>query len=195
MSAVQERLNSTLSRADELLAERTRREIERLKRADAEEREAAREQARADAWKNREIGAVYDPAFASFGVQTPAPLDDERPGRYRRRLFERLRVKLPSDHSLADCRADDLPSGQAFVNFEKMLLEAATAEGERPSVENLPPDGTIVMRVRSDENTGGKFNEFFGTTSFIKEMGREGRKVAAIVDRRTGQAIWSRQAR
>jgi hypothetical protein len=191
MSALNSRLDGTLARADDILAAKLRREKDRLEREIAEEQEAARDQARADAWRNREIGAFYDDAFRSFGVETPPPVDDERPGNYRHRLYERLRRKLPNHHSLADVRGDEL-HGVAFVNFEKMLLEAAKAEGERPSVENMPDDGTIVMRVRSDANTGGKYNEFWGKTSFIKEMGRPGRKVAAIIDRRTGQAIWGR---
>ena len=31
-----------------------------------------------------------------------------------------LRRKLPGNHDLADIRADELPAGQAFVNFEKL---------------------------------------------------------------------------
>jgi hypothetical protein len=46
------------------------------------------------------------------------------------------------------------------------------------------------MRTRVDANTGTKYNEFFGKRSYIADMGRPGRRVAKIVDRRTGQAIW-----
>jgi len=37
------------------------------------------------------------------------------------------------------------------------LLQAARREGENSSPENLPDDG-IIMRVRTDANTGGKFH-------------------------------------
>ena len=50
------------------------------------------------------------------------PVDGERPGRYRRRMFDRLRRKLPENHDLPDVRADELPAGQAFVNFEKLRM-------------------------------------------------------------------------
>ena len=40
----------------------------------------------------------------------------------RRRMFDRLRRKLPDNHDLADVRADELPAGQAFVNFEKLRM-------------------------------------------------------------------------
>jgi hypothetical protein len=111
------------------------------------------------------------------------------PGRYRRRLFDRLRVKLPSDHSLADCRADDLPAGQGFLNIEAMLLQAAKKEGEQPSVANMPDDGQIVTRVRSDANTGAKFNEFFGRESYIKGMSQPGRKVLRLVNPKDGTVL------
>jgi hypothetical protein len=71
------------------------------------------------------------------------------------------------------------------------LLQAARREGENRSPENLPDDG-IIMRVRTDANTGGKFHEFHGKRSFIADMSRPGRKVERIVDRRTGQAIWGK---
>ena len=60
-----------------------------------------------------------------------------------------------------------------FDNFEKLLLEASKREGERPSASNLPETGEI-MRIRTDENTGTKYNEFFARRSFIADLGREG---------------------
>jgi hypothetical protein len=196
MTTASNRLDSTISWLDAVLDQQTSR-LEAVEARAALERDFARAQRMREAAEaRREIQSNYADAFRAFGTETPAPVDDEAPSAYRRRLFNRLVRKLPPDHKLAAIRADDLGSQPIVLdNFEGMLLEAAAAEGASPSEANLPPDGTIIMRVRSDENTGGKFNEFFGTTSFIKEMGREGRKVAAIVDRRTGQAIWSRQAR
>jgi hypothetical protein len=192
MSALQSKLDDTLSRADDLLRERLRREKAALEAEDAERADEARAQARADAHRNREIGEIYDDAFRAFGVTTPEPADDERPRQYRRRLYERLRRKLPSSHDLAGVRADELPAGQAFVNFEAMLLDAAKAEGERPSVENLPDDGSLIARTRVDANTGTKFNEFFGRESFVKQMGMPGRRVLNIVNPRTGDVLYGR---
>jgi hypothetical protein len=189
VSSAQARFDSTISRMDALLESKVREEDAAQRRADAARADEAREQARADAYRCREIGAMYDPAFMAHGQQTPQSVADEKPGRYRRRLYEHLRRKLPPGNELSDVRSDDIPAGQAFVNFENMIIEAAKAEGERPSVENLPDDG-MVMRTRVDANTGTKYNEFFGKRSYIADMGRPGRRVAKIVDRRTGQAIW-----
>jgi hypothetical protein len=190
-SNAQTKFDSTLERLDAVLDQQVRR-IEAAEAHQAAEREAARAQRARDAMHERtEIGARYADAYRSFGSEPPAPVDDEAPSAFRRRLYNRLARKLAPDHKLASIRADDL-SGQVLDNFEEILLDAAKAEGLTPSEANLPPSGEIVMRTRSDANTGGKFNEFFGTESFIKSMGREGRKVVAIVDRRTGNCIWGR---
>ena len=60
-------------------------------------------------------------------------------------MFNRLRGKLPDSHDLAEIDPSELPL-EALSKFEQMLIEAAKAEGERPSTENLPDDGTLVVR-------------------------------------------------
>jgi hypothetical protein len=72
-------------------------------------------------------------------------------------LFNRLARRLPSSHELASVRGDDLTfSETAFNHFEREMLKAAKAEGERPSMANLPDDGSLVSRTRTDE-MGEKF--------------------------------------
>ena len=104
--------------------------------------DAARAKARDDAERRRLIAERYDDSFRAFGTEVPAAVDDEAPAAYRRRLFNRLARKLAPDHELAQIRADDV-SGQPIVfdNFEAMLLDAAKAEGERPSTENCQATG------------------------------------------------------
>jgi hypothetical protein len=188
MSDIRERFDSTMARADRVLAERLKREIAAQEAEDAARADEAREKARADAEKRRMVAAKFDDAFRAFSVETPQPRDDESPGQYRRRLFSRLQRKLPDSHDLVDIRADDLPSGQAYLNFEQMLLDAAKAEGEHPSFDNLPSDGSLIARVRTDENNA-KWTEYFGKKSFIADLGRPGRRVARIVHPTHG-AIW-----
>ena len=188
---LQRRVDGVAARADALLDRQLRDREEAQARADAEMEVARRQKARAFAESCRQYQARYDDAYSSFGVQTPTPVDGEHPEKYRIRLFNRLVRKLPEGHAWSDTRADDLPLGPAMDNIEQLVLEAAKAEGLAPSMENLPEDGTIIERRRSDD-AGMKINEFWGRESFIKSMGRPGRKVAAIVDRRTGQAIWGR---
>jgi hypothetical protein len=188
MSAVQARFDETLSRADDLLRERLRREQAELERQDAEREREAVEKARADSERRRQIAERYDPAFQSFGTETPAPRDDESPFAFRRRLFARLVRKLPDSHDLAEVRADEL-TGQAMTNLEAMLLEAAKAEAQRPSQENLPPSGELISRNRVDSATGERSVEWFGKESFIRGMGRPGRRVLRLMDPKTGSVL------
>ena len=191
MSDLQRRVDGTLSRVDEALVAKLQRQAAQLEREAAEERQAERERARADSFRNHELGAIFADAFAAFGTQVPAPADDERPSAYRRRLFERLRRKLPSNHDLANIRADELPSGDVYVEFERRVIEAARAEGAQPSVENLP-DAGMISRTRSDD-MNGKMIEWFGAESFIKDMSRPGRRVAYIRNPNDNTIIWGRQ--
>ena len=185
------KIDGVAARADALLERQVRYREEAQARADAEMEVARRQKARAYAEGCRQLQARYDDSYAAFGVQVPRPVDGEHPEKYRIRLFNRLVRKLPEGHAWSDTRADDLPLGPAMDNIEVMVLEAAKREGLAPSMENLPEDGTIIACPRSDD-AGAKITEFFGRESFIKSMGRPGRKVAAIIDRRTGQAIWGR---
>ena len=69
MSALQNRFDDTLSRADALLRERLRREEAELARQDASLEEARRVRAREHAEARRQIAGVYDDAFRSFGTR------------------------------------------------------------------------------------------------------------------------------
>ena len=190
MSALQARMDATMARMDSVLEQRLRLQEQEIAAENAAREDARRVRARENAEQRRQIAQTYDDAFSSFGTEVPAAVDDEAPSRYRARLFNRLARRLPSGHDLADVRADDVSAQPiVFDNFEAMLLQAAKAEGERPSTDNLPLDGSLVARHRQDD-MGQRVTEFFGRESFLKSMGREGRRVAAIYDRNSGQAIW-----
>lgn len=161
--------------ADLMAQDRARRDAERIM--------AERQQAREDADQRRELQVRYADSFAAFGTQPPMPVDDESPGRYRKRLFDSLQRKLPATHELATIRSDDLSSasGQARAHFEQMLLQAAAAEGATPSAANLPRDGSMVTRVRIDPDSGAKRTEFYGRRSFIKDLNQPARRVTAFM--------------
>jgi hypothetical protein len=192
MASATARFDETLARLDSVLDGQVRR-VEALEaRIDAEREEARRQRMRDASEQRREIAARYDDSFRSFGVTVPEAADDEPPSRYRARLFNRLARRLASDHELSSIRADDLGSQPVvFDNFEAMLLQAARAEGSRPSIENLPSDGSMVMRTRTDD-MNQRMTEWFGRESFIKSLGRPGRPVERIVDRRSNSVIWGK---
>jgi hypothetical protein len=189
VSALQAKMDRLDALLDRKLADR---EAEQA-RADASLEDARRAKMHDNAEARRLIAQTYDDAYRAFGVTTPEAADDEAPSAYRRRLFNRLARRLPDSHDLAQIRADDL-GGQAIVfdNFERMLLDAAKVEAASPSEANLPPDGSLVARHRTDSATGERMTEWFGTRSFIADMSRKGRPVERIVDRNSGQAIWGK---
>ena len=178
-------MTAELQRAEKRLAEmieaRCSREEAEARTDAAERMQAERERAREDAEKRRQYQARYADAFQSFGSQPPPPIEGERPGQYRARLFEHLRHRLPSTHEWAGVRADDIPPS-ARANIEALVINAAVAEGAAPSPENLPRDGSMVTRVRVDPNTNARRTEFFGTRSFIHDFSMQPKTVVRIVD-------------
>jgi hypothetical protein len=186
----QARIDASMQRLDHVIDQRLRREEQALAAENADQLRANAQQAREDAERRRMIVAKFDDAFASFSTETPQAREDEAPGDYRRRLFERLRRRLPDSHDLANIRADELPSGQPYLNFERLIIDAAKAEGERPSFDNLPPSGELISRIRTDEDTGAKATHWYGRESFIKELGRPAHKVMRVCDPRTQNILW-----
>ena len=189
------RIDDSMERLEHVIDQRLRRE-EEAEAEDARAREVARRQRQRDnADQRRQIGAVYADAFASFGVEVPAPADDEAPARYRVRLFNRLARKLAPSHELADVRADDL-GGQPVVmdNFERMIIEAAKAEGEKPSFDNLPSDGSLISRTRVAD-TGEKSVDYYGRRSFIADLSRPAHRVVRVCDPKTQNILIGRAAR
>jgi hypothetical protein len=187
MASAQARFDETLARIDSVLDRRVRRIDAIEAKADADERRAAAAQAREDADRCRSIAERYDPAFMAHGTQTPQPVDDEAPGKYRRRLFSRLQRKLPDSHDLVDIDPYDLPAS-ALRNFETMLIEAATGEGNNPSADNLPEDGTLIERQRVDD-MGSKSINWYGKESFIKGLSRGGQRVVRLINPKTGDVL------
>jgi hypothetical protein len=191
-TAAQQKFDQTLSRLDSALDSQLRR-VEKVEARIDAEREAARAQRMRDnAEQRREIQATYADAYRSFGTEVPMPVDDEPVAAFRKRLFNRLARKLAPDHELSNIRADDVSSSPTVFNhFENEMIKAAALEGEQPSEANLPDDGGLVMRTRTDD-MGEKSINWYGKQSFIRGMGRPGRPVERIVDRKTGNCIWGR---
>ncbi len=74
--------------------------------------------------------------------------------------------------------------------LENMVLEAARAEGLKPSWANLPKDGSMVSRVRVDDDTGQKKTEWYGRESFIRDMNRTGRRILRIINPRSREILY-----
>jgi hypothetical protein len=185
-SSVQARFDETMARADDLLRQRLKREEQELARQDGSLEDARRAKMRQAAEERRQIQAVYADAFASFGTEVPAPVDDEPVPRYRARLFNRIVRRLPQTNEWSSTRADDIPAGPAMDTIERLVIESAQLEGQRPSFENLPDDGSMIMRTRVDD-MGEKSINWYGKESFIKSMGRPGRRSSASLTATVGR--------
>jgi hypothetical protein len=142
-------LQQAEKRLSEMVNRRAEAEELHLREERAERMRAERAQAREDAERRRQFQVRYADAYQSFGVDPPAPVDDETPLAFRKRLFDGLTHKLPSGHEWSGVRADDIPASAA-PNIEAMVINAAIAEGAAPSPENLSRDGSMVTRIRVD---------------------------------------------
>ena len=182
------RLDGVAARADVMIERQLRAQEEAQARADATAEEARRQRARSYAESCRQYAARYDDSYAAFNVQVPQPVDGENPEKYRNRLFNRLVRKLPEGHKWQGVRADDLALGAPMDTVEEMVLEAAKAEGLQPSFDNLPSTGEMIERRRADD-AGSKITEFFGRESYIKSMGRPGRRVLRLVNPKDGRVL------
>jgi hypothetical protein len=146
--------------------------IERLNammkpRSDEEHAAFADAQARADA------------VFNGFGQRAPRPLEGEALLDYRKRLATKLKT-----HSTAwkSVKLSQLPE-EAFGIAEGQIYSDADSAAANPVDLGA---GEMRMVTKIDPSTGVRSNVFFGKESFVKEMGRPGRRVASF---RTLQSV------
>jgi hypothetical protein len=157
-------------------------------RADAdEEREERRDRAKRWAESCAKHQARYDEVYGRFGERAPARIADESPFKYRRRLFRGLQDRLPSDSKWRGVDCDQLDK-EAIGPIEEEVLQAAQKEGEQPSPENMPSDGSLIARHRVDAASGQKFIDWYGKRSFIADLARRGQRVVAFL--KDGEAIY-----
>ena len=64
------------------------------------------------------------------------------------------------------------------------------AEGSAPSFENLPRDGSMITRVRTDPDSGQKRTEYFGRRSFIHDFSMQPLRVHRIINPKTREILF-----
>jgi hypothetical protein len=188
---VLERLESASRKLDligDIQIERGRRDVRQMRADDAAESAARRDQIERHADASRKFQSRYDAAYRSFGLAgAPPAMPDEFPGDHRRRMLQDMIDRLPSDHPWAGTKADSLNT-ETIKGIEPQVLEAAEAEGENPSFEHLPEDGSMIERNRVD-SLGTRMVTFHGRKSFIADMSRPARHVLRFTDG-SGKVIW-----
>ena len=126
---------------------------------------------------SRKFQAYYDEALRNVGVRVPAPLLSGTVNDYRRETLRNLkRTFLPQVHDLYHVQFRRLPA-DALAIFEPQLLKACVTECNNPA--HVPP-GELKKVERLDEYGKLKFIDWVGQESFVKAMGRPGRKVLSF---------------
>jgi hypothetical protein len=120
-----------------------------------------------------EAQAKADAVFNGFGQRAPRPLDGEELFTYRKRLANKLKMHSPAWKNI---KFSQLPE-EAFGIAENQVYADAVSAAANPV--DLQP-GELRAVTKRNNSTGGQTIEFFGKESFVKRMGRQGRRVASF---------------
>jgi hypothetical protein len=125
----------------------------------------------------RQYQEYYDDKLKEIGVRAPSPVIGQSVNDYRRETLRTLkRSCLPRDHELYAVQYRALKT-DSLAALEPQCLQACVAEtnnpvnvplGELRAVNQLDEAGRLVAR------------RFIGQESFVKQLGRPGRRVEAF---------------
>jgi hypothetical protein len=114
-----------------------------------------------------------DSVFNGFGQRAPRPLEGENLLDYRKRLA----TKLKSHSNIWKAVKLSVLPEEAFGIAETQIYSDAATAAVNPIDLKA---GELRMVTKIDPATGVRSNVFYGTESFVKAMGRPGRRVASF---------------
>jgi hypothetical protein len=114
-----------------------------------------------------------DTVFAGFGQRAPRPLEGELLFDYRKRLATKLKGYSQMWKNVKFSRLDE----ETFSPIENQVYADATAAANNPMDLEA---GELRAVTKIDPQTGVRSIVFYGKESFVKQMGRPGRRVAAF---------------
>ncbi len=117
-----------------------------------------------------------DEQLACIKERAPASVAGQTSNAYVRMASGKIQSDLPPDHPLAKVDFDEL-RGDALSVMVPKLVEARKVEAINPA--NFDPD-EIRLVPWTDPQTGRKENRFYGQHSFVRAMGRPGRRVVSF---------------
>jgi hypothetical protein len=132
--------------------------------------------------------ARADSVFQEWGFAARAPTLGEDPQDYRRDLAVTAKRQLPYGHELRKIKLWKLPK-DAFEVVEPQVYNACRDAASRP--DSVAP-GEMREVTRINPQNGHKEIHFLGTTSFVKDFTRPGRRVTSF---RTDQGFISASGR
>jgi hypothetical protein len=139
----------------------------------------------------RQFQAYYDETLRKVGARAPQPTLGQSCNDYRRETLRQLkRTFLPPAHDLYQVQYRALRS-DALQALEPQLLQACVEEANNP--EHVPP-GELRKVERVDEYGKVRCIDWVGRESFVRAMGRPGRRVISFTTDRgrfdaTGRAL------
>jgi len=124
-------------------------------------------------------GRVYqeraDNALMPWDQRAPSPVLGEDIAKYRRDLCVKLKKLLPEGHEFRKVQYRAL-NDSALDALEPQLLRAVHAEAHNP--DTVPP-GEFRKVIEVDQG-GTRITKCVGQESFVKAMGRPGRRVLSF---------------
>src|SRR5215813_13808184 len=126
----------------------------------------------------RRFQAYYDEALRRVGARAPSPVLGQSCNDYRRETLRQFkRTFLPEAHDLYKVNYRGLKA-DALQVFEPQLLQACVVEANNPA--HVPP-GELRKIEELDEYGKLKTIKWIGQESFVKAMGRPGRRVKSFL--------------
>jgi hypothetical protein len=123
--------------------------------------------------------ARADAVFQEWGFRAPAPVIGQDPQDYRRDLAVTAKRQLPYGHELRRIKLWKLPR-DAFEVMEPQVYAACREAASRP--DSAAP-GEMREVTRINPQNGHKEIHFLGNESFVRQMGRDGRRVVSFLHR------------
>src|SRR5262249_4751297 len=133
---------------------------------------------------SRKFQAYYDDTLRKVGMRAPQPVLGQTCNDYRRETLRTLkRTFLPEVHELYKVQFRGLPA-DILNPFEAQLLNAVVVEANNPV---HVPAGELRKVEELDEFGKLKTIRWVGQESFVKAMGRPGRRVVSF---KTERGLW-----
>ena len=123
---------------------------------------------------SRKWQEYYDNRLRSVGIRAQEPILGETTDDYQRRVAKK--TFLPKSHQLRQFSLDDIKNDALPVVRDK-ILDAVSVEAF--NAQNVPP-GELRKIERFDDYGKVKEIQFIGQESFVKAMGRPGRRVVGF---------------
>jgi hypothetical protein len=120
----------------------------------------------------------YNKELDDIGFEAPTPKADQTGGNYRRTALQYFADRfLPQVHKFAKMNYLEMPYDVLKI-FEPQVLKACVTEYQNPN--NVPLGELRAVPKRDPLTNTVQSIDFIGRESFVKTMGRPGRRVVSF---------------